>query len=58
MLYADETCENDHEKESVERRMGRTQFTGLIDYSLSIPPLEGAGGAKNLKAPDNKKGSL
>jgi hypothetical protein len=38
--------------------MGRTEFAGLMDYSLSIPPREGAGGAKNLKAPDNKKGSL
>jgi hypothetical protein len=29
-----------------------------FDYSLSIPPLDGAGGAKNLKTPDNKNGSL
>jgi hypothetical protein len=27
-------------------------------YSLSMPPRGGAGGAKNLKAPDNRKGSL
>jgi len=29
-----------------------------VDYSFSIPPLNGAGGAKNLNNPDNKKGSL
>jgi hypothetical protein len=45
-------------KESSEKGMGSTEFTGLMDYSLSIPPREGAGGAKNLKAADNKKGSL
>jgi len=29
-----------------------------FDYSYSIPPLDGASGAKNLKTPDNKNGSL
>jgi hypothetical protein len=35
-----------------------TPLVHPFDYRLSIPPLDGAGGAKNLKTPDNKNGSL
>jgi hypothetical protein len=47
---------NENRLSSLKRR---DHFEGeRRSYSFSIPPLDGAGGAKNLKAPDIKKGSL